>query len=661
MPNTKISALTAGDPAQGTDEIPIARGAANFKVTAASIAALSPAGTVTSVGGTGTVNGITLTGTVTSSGSLTLGGALSGVSLTTQVSGTLPTANGGTNLTTFTSGGAVYATSTSALTTGTLPATAGGTGNASYAVGDIVYASTTTALSRLADVATGNALISGGVGVAPSYGKIGLTTHVSGTLPTANGGTNLTTFTSGGAVYATSTSALTTGTLPLASGGTGQTTKAAAFNALSPVTTTGDLIIGNGTNSNTRLAIGTNGYVLTSNGTTASWQAGGGGGGGVTSFDGGFTGLTPATATTGAVSLGGTLSVSNGGTGLSTTSYGDLLYGNASATTYNTLSIGSFGQVLVSNGSNPYWTALSASDINNGTLGVNYGGTGTSSSPSNGQLLIGNGSGYSVANLTAGANVTITNSSGGITIAASGGGGGGSTISQMNISTTSGSFSNNVPSSTYSKPLIGSTTVVPSDYGAFFFKTSGGGYSASTGSMNSMSITDSAGAMTFYSSGTDFDSLLGSFYVQDDVLACYGLNIYNAALQTLFSDSSAAITSPSLKPLDAQSGFTFTNPQVYVFTSASSYNNQNGLKGAVVSKSGSTYILEFGSNSNVFDNTNPATSMYFTINNSSTATFTNPADFNPSYTENSALGRFKVEMTVSNATLQTLLDNSFLS
>jgi hypothetical protein len=47
-------------------------------------------------------------------------------------------------------------------------------------------------LSRLADVATGNALISGGVGVAPSWGKIGLTTHVSGTLPVANGGTGVT-------------------------------------------------------------------------------------------------------------------------------------------------------------------------------------------------------------------------------------------------------------------------------------------------------------------------------------------------------------------------------------------------------------------------------------------------------------------------------------
>ena len=61
-------------------------------------------GTVTSVGGTGTVNGITLTGTVTSSGNLTLGGTLTGVNLTTQVTGTLPVANGGTGITAFGTG-----------------------------------------------------------------------------------------------------------------------------------------------------------------------------------------------------------------------------------------------------------------------------------------------------------------------------------------------------------------------------------------------------------------------------------------------------------------------------------------------------------------------------------------------------------------------------
>jgi hypothetical protein len=107
---------------------------------------------------------------------------------------------------------------------GTLLAKNGGTGFGSYAIGDILYANTTTTLAKLADVATGNALISGGVSTAPSWGKIGLTTHVSGILPTANGGTNLSSFTSGGAVYATSTTVLTTGTLPVGSGGSGATT-----------------------------------------------------------------------------------------------------------------------------------------------------------------------------------------------------------------------------------------------------------------------------------------------------------------------------------------------------------------------------------------------------------------------------------------------------
>lgn len=89
---------------------------------------------------------------------------------------------------------------------GTLIAANGGTGFASYAVGDLLYANTTTTLAKLPDVATGNALISGGVNTAPSWGKIGLTTHVSGVLPIANGGTNgSATPTSFGVAYGTGT------------------------------------------------------------------------------------------------------------------------------------------------------------------------------------------------------------------------------------------------------------------------------------------------------------------------------------------------------------------------------------------------------------------------------------------------------------------------
>ena len=56
--------------------------------------------------------------------------------------------------------------------------------------------------------------------------------------------------------------------LPIANGGTGATTASAAFNALSPVTTTGDLIVGTGVNTTGRLAVGTTGQVLKCNGST---------------------------------------------------------------------------------------------------------------------------------------------------------------------------------------------------------------------------------------------------------------------------------------------------------------------------------------------------------------------------------------------------------
>jgi hypothetical protein len=69
----------------------------------------------------------------------------------------------------------------------------------------------------------------------------------------------------------TGTAANVTGTVAIANGGTGQITASAAFNALSPVTTAGDLILGNGANSATRLPIGTDGQILTSNGSTAAW------------------------------------------------------------------------------------------------------------------------------------------------------------------------------------------------------------------------------------------------------------------------------------------------------------------------------------------------------------------------------------------------------
>jgi len=99
------------------------------------------------------------------------------------VAGTLATANGGTNLTSFTSGGAVYATSTSALTTGTLPVASGGTGLTAGTSGGILAYTATGTLASSAALAQNKMVIGGGAGVVPS------TTSVFGTAAAVTSGT----------------------------------------------------------------------------------------------------------------------------------------------------------------------------------------------------------------------------------------------------------------------------------------------------------------------------------------------------------------------------------------------------------------------------------------------------------------------------------------
>lgn len=172
---------------------------------------------------------------------------------TTPLAGTevLPVVQGGiteqVSVDNLTAGRAVSAASL-VLTTSPLPATSGGTGQASYAVGDLLYANTTTTLAKLADVATGNALISGGISTAPSWGKIGLTTHISGVLPVANGGTN---------ASSASITAFNNITGYTASGATGTTSTNLVFSTSPSITT--PTLVGNATLSTGNLVIGTSG------------------------------------------------------------------------------------------------------------------------------------------------------------------------------------------------------------------------------------------------------------------------------------------------------------------------------------------------------------------------------------------------------------------
>jgi hypothetical protein len=141
--------------------------------------------------------------------------------------------------------------------------------------------------------------------------------------------------------------------VPTTAGGTGLTTY-----------TAGDLsYYANGTTF-TKLAIGTTGQILTSTGSAPQWTTLSGVA--VTTFSAGTTGFTPNSATSGAITLAGTLATTNGGTGLTSFTANSVFYASS------TSAIGSSAN-LTFNG-----TTLTANDITDSSLTatrVTYAGT----------------------------------------------------------------------------------------------------------------------------------------------------------------------------------------------------------------------------------------------------------------------------------------------
>jgi len=188
-----------------------------------------------------------------------------------------------------------------------------------------------------------------------------------------------------------------TGVVPVTSGGTG----------LSTIPTNGQLLIGNGT-----------GYSLNTLGTSAGISVTNGLGTivvantGVLSFSAGTTGLTPATATTGAVTLAGRLAIANGGTnGTATpTAYG-VAYGTGTA--YAFTAAGTAKQVLIANTSAaPTWSTLTS-----GTSILYGDGTGGFSN-----VTIGSGVSFVAGTLSAaGSGGTVTSVTGTSPVVSSGG------------------------------------------------------------------------------------------------------------------------------------------------------------------------------------------------------------------------------------------------
>lgn len=239
---------------------------------------------------------------------------------------------------------------------GTLGIGFGGTGQTSAAaafdalspmtgIGDTIYGGASGTRTRLAgNTTTTNQFLrstgSAGVATAPQWAAL-----VAADIPAS-----ITSNTSG-------TAAGLSTTLAVGSGGTGQTSASAAFNALSPTTTLGDIAYANGAGTNTRLAGNTtttkNFLVQTGNGAVSAAPSWG------TIVSGDLPATIAANTSGSAASLSATLGVSTGGTGGTTFSAGILHASGASPFTSSAVALGSevSGQLPIGNGGTGQATA----------------------------------------------------------------------------------------------------------------------------------------------------------------------------------------------------------------------------------------------------------------------------------------------------------------
>jgi hypothetical protein len=286
-----------------------------------------------------------------------------------------------------------------------------------------------TTASEIANTATNvRTVATGGTGQSSFINGqllIGNTTGNTLTKATLTAGDNITIINGPGTITINATGGGSSGVTSFSAGSTGLTPSSATVGA---ITLAGTLAVGNGgTGSGTPAGARVN--ILPSYTSNA---------GKVLAVNAGATDTEwIAVSGTGTVTSVAALTIGTAGTNLSSTVVNSdtapvitLNVPTASASNRGALSSTDWStfnnkQAALTSGSNIKTVGgaslLGSGDV--GTLGIAYGGTGVTGTPTNGQLLIGNGTGFTLAELTEGSNISITKGPGTITINAAGGGG----------------------------------------------------------------------------------------------------------------------------------------------------------------------------------------------------------------------------------------------
>lgn len=291
-----------------------------------------------------------------------------------NATGVLGASKGGTNLTAFVTNGALYATSTTALASGTLPVASGGTGITAFGTG------VATALGQAVTGTGGMVLSTNATITTPT-----LSAEVYSTTANVTAGTNA----QGSGALTSDYNIITTAannpsgvTLPTATIGRRMIIVNRGANTVNVYPATGAAIDGLATNAS--IALPVNGWMEFNAASTTLWYSTNNltttSSGGVTTISFGSTGLTPNTATNGAVTVAGTLAVGSGGTNATTLTQYGVLVGNGTNTVAVTAA-GTLNYGLIGQGSaNPTWNYVNpiggdssrAFNINALTVSANY-------------------------------------------------------------------------------------------------------------------------------------------------------------------------------------------------------------------------------------------------------------------------------------------------